>query len=73
MRRRTYSHPIGIAIMVLVIVGGAFYTVGAVVYGTKRPNPWPQWFGFHEVFHSFTILAFIAHYVGVSLATYSLR
>ncbi len=53
--------------------GGALYTVGAVVYGTKRPNPWPQWFGFHEVFHSFTILAFISHYVGVSLATYSLR
>ena len=70
---RTYSDSIGIAIMVLVIVGGAFYTVGAVVYGTKRPNPWPQWFGFHEVFHSFTILAFISHYVGVSLATYSLR
>ena len=32
-----------------------------------------QWFGFHEVFHTFTILAFIVHYTGVSLATYSLR
>ena len=70
---RTYSGSIGTAVMVLVVVGGAFYTVGAVVYGTRRPNPWPQWFGFHEVFHSFTILAFISHYVGVSLATYSLR
>lgn len=70
---RTYSDSISTAIMVLVAVGGALYTLGAVVYGTKRPNPWPRWFGFHEVFHSFTILAFISHYVGISLATYSLR
>ena len=62
-----------IAVLVLVVVGGLFYTTGGVVYGVKRPNPWPQWFGFHEVFHSFTILAFVSHYVGVSLATYSLR
>ena len=47
--------------------------LGGVVYGIKRPNPWPRWFGFHEVFHSLTILAFVTHYVGVSLATYSLR
>ena len=46
---------------------------GGVVYGFKRPNPWPRWFGFHEVFHTFTVLAFVAHYVGVSMATYSLR
>jgi hemolysin III len=60
-------------VLVLVAVGGALYTFGAVVYGVQRPNPWPRWFGFHEVFHSFTILAFVTHYVGVSLATYSLR
>jgi hemolysin III len=63
----------GIAVLVLVAVGGVFYTFGGVVYGIKRPNPSPRWFGFHEVFHSFTILAFVSHYVGVSLATYSLR
>lgn len=63
----------GIAVLVLVGAGGALYTLGAVVYGFKRPNPSPQFFGFHEVFHSFTILAFVSHYVGVSLATYSLR
>ena len=55
------------------MTGGVLYTLGGVVYGVKKPNPAPEWFGFHEVFHSFTILAFIAHYVGVSLATYSLR
>jgi hemolysin III len=64
---------IGVVIMTLVVVGGALYTVGGITYGTKKPNPWPQWFGFHEVFHGFTVLAFATHYVGVSLATYSLR
>jgi hemolysin III len=64
---------IGVATLVLVAVGGLLYTIGGVVYGFQRPDPWPQWFGFHEVFHSFTILAFVSHYVGVSLATYSLR
>jgi len=64
---------IGTAVLVLAAVGGLLYTVGGVVYGFQRPDPWPKWFGFHEVFHTFTILAFVVHYVGVSLATYSLR
>jgi hemolysin III len=61
------------AVLVLIIVGGALYTLGGIVYGLKKPDPFPSWFGFHEVFHSFTIAAFVAHYVGVSIATYSLR
>jgi hemolysin III len=68
-----YGVAMGVAVITLVVVGGALYTLGGLVYGFKRPNPNPRWFGFHEVFHSFTILAFLAHYVGVSLATYSLR
>ena len=68
-----YSVGIAVAVMVLVGAGGVLYTLGGIVYGTKRPNPSPRWFGFHEVFHTFTILAFITHYVGVSLATYALR
>ena len=68
-----YGEAIGTAVIVLVIVGGGLYTLGALVYGTQFPNPWPRWFGFHEVFHTLTILAFVTHYVGVSLATYSLR
>jgi hemolysin III len=62
---------IGVAIMVLIAVGGALYLMGGAVYGFRRPDPWPRWFGFHEVFHTLTILAFVSHYVGVSLATYS--
>ena len=61
------------AVLVLMAVGGGLYTLGGVVYGIKRPDPFPRWFGFHEVFHTLTIAAFAAHYVGVSLATYSLR
>jgi hemolysin III len=60
-------------VFVLICLGGGLYTLGGVVYGLKRPNPFPAWFGFHEVFHTLTILAFAAHYAGVSIATYSLR
>ena len=60
----------GAAIVTLIAVGGVLYTLGAVVYGSKRPNPSPRWFGFHEIFHAFTVLAFFAHYVAASLAVY---
>lgn len=62
-----------VAVITLLAVGGLLYTVGGVVYGLKRPNPFPRWFGFHEVFHAFTIAAFVCHYVAASIATYSLR
>ncbi|WP_189130607.1 PAQR family membrane homeostasis protein TrhA [Wenjunlia tyrosinilytica] len=61
----------GIAVMVLVIVGGLLYSAGGIIYGIKRPNPSPRWFGFHEVFHSLTVGAFVVHYVGISLVAYS--
>ena len=70
---RAFDPAIAIAVLALVAAGGILYTMGGVVYGLKRPNPFPRWFGFHEVFHTFTVLAFATHYVGVSLATYSLR
>ena len=60
----------GLRVVVLLLVGGLFYTLGAVVYATRRPNPSPMWFGFHEVFHAFTLLAFVTHYIAVSFATY---
>jgi hemolysin III len=45
----------------LVLGGGVAYTVGAVVYALKRPDPWPRVFGFHEVFHLFTIVGAGCH------------
>ncbi len=56
-----------IATMVLVICGGLLYTIGAVVYGFKRPNPWPGTFGFHEIFHVCTVLAFLCHWTAILL------
>ncbi len=63
----------GPAVITLIAVGGGLYTVGGLVYGLKWPNPSPRYFGFHEIFHVFTIAAFICHYVAASIATYQLR
>ena len=61
----------GVAVVTLIAVGGLLYTLGAVVYGTRRPNPSPQWFGFHEVFHVLTVAAFAVHYLAASLVVYT--
>ena len=58
----------GPAVVWLVVAGGVAYTVGAVVYGLKKPNPSPRWFGFHEIFHSLTVVGITCHLVAVSLA-----
>lgn len=56
-----------VAMMVLVLVGGILYTIGAVIYGLKRPNPFPGKFGFHEIFHTLTVLAFLCHWTATLL------
>ncbi|GAA1958382.1 hemolysin III family protein [Microbacterium deminutum] len=48
--------------VILVAIGGLLYTGGAIVYAMKRPNPWPGHFGFHEIFHVCTVLAFLCHW-----------
>jgi hemolysin III len=58
----------GGAVLALVVAGGLLYTLGGLVYGIRRPNPSPRWFGFHEVFHALTVLAFAAHVAGLALA-----
>jgi len=55
------------AMMTLVLVGGVLYSVGALVYGLKRPNPFPGRFGFHEIFHTLTVLAFACHWTATLL------
>jgi hemolysin III len=64
-------HFAGVASMVLLAVGGLFYTVGGIVYGIRKPNPWPGTFGYHEVFHAMTIVAAICHYIAVYFAMYN--
>jgi hemolysin III len=58
------------SVLVLLITGGGLYSIGALVYGFRWPDPSPRYFGFHEVFHAFTIAAFIVHYIGVSILAY---
>ncbi|MGA7147370.1 MAG: hemolysin III family protein [Microbacterium sp.] len=53
--------------MILVAVGGLLYTGGAIVYAMKKPNPWPGHFGFHEIFHVCTVLAFLCHWTACLL------
>jgi hemolysin III len=54
-----------VAMVVMVLVGGGLYSLGALVYGLKKPNPLPDHFGFHEIFHTLTVLAFVCHWVAV--------
>lgn len=56
-----------LASMVLVAVGGLMYSLGAVVYALKRPNPLPGTFGFHEIFHALTVAAFLCHWTAALL------
>jgi hemolysin III len=55
----------------LIISGGVLYSLGGLVYGLKRPNPWPKVFGFHEVFHSLTVLAYAAQYSAILIMVLS--
>jgi hemolysin III len=64
-------HNGGVATFSLILLGGVIYTLGALVYATKWPDPVPHVFGFHEVFHSCTLLAAVCHYVAIWLAVFS--
>lgn len=61
----------GPALVWLLVAGGVLYTVGALAYASKKPNPWPGWFGFHEVFHTFTVLAWACQCVAAYIAVLS--
>lgn len=61
------------AVIALIVFGGVLYTLGAGVFAAKWPNPSPRWFGFHEVFHSFTIGGWLSHYVAATMVVAALR
>lgn len=58
----------GAAIVVLIAAGGVIYTLGAVVYALKRPDPLPRWFGFHEIFHACTVAAWVCQCIACYMA-----
>lgn len=66
----TLLHGAGVPALVLLIVGGAFYSVGAILYAMKWPNPWPLHFGHHEFFHAATVIAATCHYIAVWFAVF---
>ncbi|MBX6748616.1 MAG: hemolysin III family protein [Micromonosporaceae bacterium] len=61
----------GVAVLVLLLLGGVTYTAGAVGYALRWPTGWPRVFGHHEFFHAATLLAALAHHVAVYLALYA--
>jgi len=55
-------HALGVGGSLWLFIGGGFYTLGAVIYAVKRPDPWPGFFGFHEVFHLFIMVGSAMHF-----------
>ena len=51
--------------LTLIVIGGLAYTVGALVYALKRPNPWPRTYGYHEIFHTLTLVGAGLHLIAV--------
>jgi hemolysin III len=56
----------GVAAVVLLGIGGLAYSVGAVVYARRRPDPVPAVFGYHELFHALTLVAVTCQYVAIA-------
>jgi hemolysin III len=63
-------HGVGLAAAILLATGGAFYSIGAVIYGLRSPDPWPTTFGYHELFHACTAIAAICQYIAIWFAVF---
>ena len=61
------AHSAGIGAVVLLASGGIAYTLGAIVYARRRPDPVPTVFGYHEVFHALTLVALACQYVAIAV------
>jgi hemolysin III len=57
----------GAAELAMLAGGGVLYTIGAVIYAMRRPDPWPRVFGYHEIFHLFVVAGSIVHYSLVAI------
>ena len=61
------ARAVGLRTLLWLLIGGVFYSLGAVIYGLKKPNLIPRWLGFHEIFHLFIILGSLSHFYFVYL------
>ncbi len=64
-------HQGGVTVLVLLAAGGAVYSIGAVFYALRRPNPWPAVFGHHEFFHACTLIAALCHHIAIYFALFA--
>lgn len=60
-----FKSSLGITNVILLMTGGVIYTLGAVIYAIKKPNPFPRVFGYHEIFHILVIIAATLHFIVV--------
>jgi hemolysin III len=63
----------GPVVVWLIIAGGIVYILGAIVYAVRWPDPWPRVFGFHEIFHTCTVLAYACHMVAIFFVIAQMR
>ena len=66
----TFYTKAGVTIFSLLLLGGICYTIGGIIYALKKPNISITWFGFHELFHALTALAFICQFIAAALLIY---
>lgn len=62
---------VSVTTLVMLLVGGAAYSVGAVFYALRKPNPWPEIFGHHEFFHACTLVAAVSHHIAIYFALFA--
>jgi len=60
----------GLWVLLPIILGGLFYSVGTIFYALKKPGRYAKYFGFHELFHIFVLAAWISQYLAISFAIY---
>jgi hemolysin III len=68
---KTIVHEAGWAPTILLAVGGVLYSIGAVFYALRWPDPWPRTFGYHEIFHACTAVAALCHYIAIWFVVFS--
>jgi hemolysin III len=57
---------LSLQVLLFAVVGGILYTLGAIVYSVRRPDPWPDVFGYHEIFHALVVAAAVLHFTAVA-------
>ena len=67
----TLLEALSAAEVLLIVMSGLVYSLGFPILVLKRPDPWPSVFGYHEIWHAFTVLAALAHFVAVGSMTLS--